>query len=81
MDGTVQIAGSTVVDLTEEEAACEHGSLQVAVTGTGVICGVMQRGNVALGPAGLPAMLAAAQKLGLEVNSGLNQYVRSKQRT
>ena len=67
--------------MTEEEAACSHGSLQVAVTGKGVVCGVLQRGDLALDPAGLPAMLAAAQKLGLELNSGLDKYLRSRIRT
>jgi len=77
----VQIDSSTVVDMTEEEAACSHGSLQVAVTGKGVVCGVLQRGDMALEPAGLPAMLAAAQKLGQELNSGLDKYLRGKIRT
>ena len=77
----MQIVSSTVVDMTEEEAACSHGSLQVAVTGKGTVCCVLQRGDVALDPAGLPAMLAAGQKLGLELNSGLDKYLRSKLRT
>jgi hypothetical protein len=70
-----------VVDLTDQEAACSSCSLQAAVTGEGVISGVTQRGDVALDPVSLPALLAGAQKLGQELHSVLDEFLRSKQRT
>ena len=79
--GWLQIGDSTVVDLTDQEAACSSSSLQAAVLGEGAICGVTQRGDAALDPASLPAMLSAAQVLGREMHGVLDQYLSTKLRT
>ena len=64
-----------MVDMTAEEAACSSGCLQVAVTRSGSLSGVTQRGTLALDPGSLQELLEAAQKLGPQVCGVLDSFV------
>ena len=67
-----------MVDMTAEEAACSSASLQVAVTGAGVITGVTQRRELPLDPVSLQELLEAARKLGPQVAGVLERFVAGK---
>ena len=71
----MQVGRAYVVDMTAEETACSSGCLQIAVTRSGAITGVTQRGDLALDPGSLQELLEVAQKLGPQVCSVLESFV------
>ena len=73
-----QVGRAYVVDMTAEEAACSSASLQIAVTRSGAITGVTQRGALALDPGSLQELLEVARKLGPQVCGALDSFVAQK---
>eukprot|EP00735_Rhodelphis_limneticus_P014249 TRINITY_DN8254_c0_g1::TRINITY_DN8254_c0_g1_i1::g.10267::m.10267 TRINITY_DN8254_c0_g1::TRINITY_DN8254_c0_g1_i1::g.10267 ORF type:complete len:281 (+),score=36.90,sp/Q15024/EXOS7_HUMAN/41.96/2e-73,RNase_PH/PF01138.16/1.4e-19,RNase_PH/PF01138.16/4.5e+03,RNase_PH_C/PF03725.10/5.9e-10 TRINITY_DN8254_c0_g1_i1:71-913(+) len=67
-----QIGSKYVVDCTLDEEACMSAGVSVAVNGDGNICALHKVGAGSLDPAAIPAMTAAARKVGLSLLKNLD---------